>query len=117
MSKVNLVSILAGIIFVGSGSLADSLCPAGDFKACETVLKQVHLKDPDVEFLSAYDDICYSNKTFRCTKMQIMGDIPERMKELKLERKGAGLFPVTHDGKYIYIFEKRQEKNSKAAKK
>lgn len=105
--------VISVLCVLGFSSLAGAarICPNNDFKACDQVLKNTFKKDTGKEFMSVYEDICASNSKFKCVKMTVLGDIAEKMKELRDERKGASLFEVKQpDGSYIYIFEKREAK-------
>lgn len=102
-------------LFLVSGAEASRLCDKdkkGDFKGCATFLKSSYeeKKEDLKEFTKIFDEICQTNKSFKCTKVTVMGELEKTNQEYAKDSdwKGAVFFQVKiEDGKYLYIFQKK----------
>lgn len=82
------------------------LCKKGDLKDCDAYLKG-KTGNPE-EFASAYEDICVANKSFKCLKIVVRGDVQEEMKFQKEEHPKARMYNVKVDGEEkIFMLEKK----------
>lgn len=80
-------------------------CKKGDIKDCARVIKEVEGKP---EFKATYDQACLENKTFKCLKRTVRGDIKEEMGYAKQEFPKAHFF-TTKEGSEdkLYILDKK----------
>jgi|GEM_PF-3933134 len=112
------LSIFLGVIgssLLASRAEASRMCDKdkkGDFKACVTFLKSTfeEKKENPKEFSKIFDEICQTNKNFKCTKVTVMGELEKTNQEYAKDSdwKGAVFFQVKiEDGKYLYIFQKK----------
>lgn len=93
------------IFFWALSSWGETLCPAGDLKACQTYLKSLNETEKSAAFTEKYDQVCQGNKNFRCVKTIVRGDVTEEMKMMSKERgPKAALFSVEiNDDKFVYV--------------
>jgi hypothetical protein len=87
------------ILLLGFAAHAD-ICKKGDVKDCAKVLKA---KEGAEDFVQSYDSVCGENKTFKCLKRTVRGDVKEEIKYMKEEFPRAYLFS-TKDGTEDKVF-------------
>lgn len=101
MMKAVLVSAL---LFVGVAAHADT-CKKGDLRDCGRVLKSKQGAD---DFNTTYDTICSENKTFKCLKRTVRGDVKEELKYMKEEFPKAQFFPTKESGEdKVFVLDKK----------
>ncbi|HEY8270821.1 MAG TPA: hypothetical protein VIG33_08010 [Pseudobdellovibrionaceae bacterium] len=96
--KTILISITL-TLFLGVTAHAET-CKRGDIKDCAKVLKA---EEGSETFVQTYKNVCSENKTFKCLKRTVRGDVKEEMKYMKEEYSQAYLFS-TKDGTDDKIF-------------
>jgi hypothetical protein len=92
------------LILFGSLASAD-VCKKGDIKDCAKFLKS---KEGTPEFSNSYEQVCGENKTFKCLKRTVRGDVNEEMKYMKEEYPKANLYKVNEGGEdKIFALDKK----------
>lgn len=96
--------IVAVILFSGLAAGAE-VCKKGDVKDCAKVLKT---KEGSEEFNSTYEQVCSENKTFKCLKRTVRGDIKEELNYMKDEFPKAHLFKTKENGEEkVFVLDKK----------
>jgi len=96
--------LVSGVLLLSFFAHAET-CKKGDLKDCAKVLKS---KEGSDDFAQIYDNVCYENKTFKCLKITVRGDIKEEMKYQKDEHPKANMFSGKESGEdKIFILEKK----------
>jgi hypothetical protein len=96
--------LVSAILLLGLAAHADT-CKKGDLKDCGKVLKA---KEGADDFNSTYDAVCNENKTFKCLKRTVRGDIKEELKYMKEEFPKAQLFPTKESGEdKVFVLDKK----------
>lgn len=97
--------LIWSILLFGTTTSAAELCKVGDIKDCGKVLKA---KEGAEDFNLSYNQICKDNKTFKCLKRTVRGDIKEEMKYVKEEFPKAYIFETKESGDdKIFVIDKR----------
>jgi hypothetical protein len=97
--------IVASILLVGLAASADDLCKKGDIKDCAKVLKT---KEGADDFVVQYDQVCRDNKTFKCLKRTVRGDVKEELKYIKEEFPKAYFFSTKDSGEdKVFVLDKK----------
>ncbi|MGZ3746036.1 MAG: hypothetical protein ACXWRE_01795 [Pseudobdellovibrionaceae bacterium] len=80
-------------------------CKKGDIKDCAKILKS---QEGSETFVQTYNAVCSENKTFKCLKRTVRGDVKEELKYMKEEYPQAHLF-TTKDGgdNKIFVLDKK----------
>ena len=99
MKTVLATTILFLGLFLSHAAHADT-CKKGDLKDCAKVLKS---KEGSETFVQTYDAVCAENKTFKCLKRTVRGDVKEEAKYMKEEFPKAYLF-TAKDGTDDKVF-------------
>jgi hypothetical protein len=96
--------LAAAIFFLGFTAHAET-CKKGDIKDCAKVLKA---KEGSESFIQTYDNICSENKSFKCLKRTVRGDVKEEAKYMKEEYPKGYLF-TTKDGieDKVFVLDKK----------
>lgn len=95
---------IAGALFLSLSAQAET-CKVADLKDCIKVLKA---KEGSDEFAAAYDMVCSENKTFKCLKRTVRGDVKEELKYMKDEFPKATLFTSKEGGEVkVFVLEKK----------
>lgn len=96
--------LVSAILLLGLSAHANH-CKTGDLKDCGKVLKA---KEGAEDFVATYDAICGENKTFKCLKRTIRGDVKEELKFMKDEFPKAQLFPAKDGGEdKVFVLDKK----------
>ncbi|WP_413289452.1 hypothetical protein [Bdellovibrio sp. HCB337] len=92
------------ILFLGLTAHAET-CKVGDLKDCAKALKA---KQGAEDFNSTYDKVCSENKTFKCLKRTVRGDLKEELGYMKDEFPKAHLFPTKENGEdKVFVLDKK----------
>ena len=98
-------SVLVSAILLLSIAAQANHCKTGDLKDCGKVLKA---KEGSEEFNYTYDSICSENKTFKCLKRTVRGDVKEELKYMKEEFPKAQLFTTKESGEdKVFVLDKK----------
>lgn len=98
-------SILLLCLLVSTSAMAADVCKPADLKDCVKVLKS---KEGSPEFIAHYDQVCKDNKTFKCLKRTVRGEVSEEMKYIKEEYPKATFFTVKDgDENKVFVLEKK----------
>jgi len=96
--------LISAILLFGLAAHADH-CKKGDLKDCGRVLKA---KEAAEDFVATYDAICSENKTFKCLKRTVRGDVKEELNYMKDEFPKAQFFPAKDGGEEkIFVLDKK----------
>lgn len=96
--------LVSAILLLGLSAHANH-CKTGDLKDCGKVLKA---KEGTEEFNAAYDAVCSENKTFKCLKRTVRGDVKEEIKYMKDEFPKAHLFTTKEGGEdKVFVLDKK----------
>ena len=87
-------------LLASTSAFAGDVCKPGDFRECVKVLKS---KEGRPEFIAHYDKVCKDNKTFKCLKRTVRGEVAEEMKYIREEFPKANFFTVK-DGTENKVF-------------
>lgn len=92
------------ILFLGLNANAET-CKKGDLKDCAKVLKS---KEGAEDFNTTYDTVCSENKTFKCLKRTVRGDIKEELGYMKDEFPKAHFFTTKENGEdKVFVLDKK----------
>lgn len=98
-------SVLVSTILLFGLAAHANHCKTGDLKDCGKVLKA---KEGHDDFVVTYDAICGENKTFKCLKRTVRGDIKEEMTYMKEEFPKAQLFQAKDRGEdKVFVLDKK----------
>ena len=96
--------LVSAFLLISLAAYADT-CKKGDLKDCGKVLKA---KEGAEDFVSTYDAICSENKTFKCLKRTVRGDIKEEIKYMKEEFPKAQFFQTKDGGEdKVFVLDKK----------
>ena len=97
--------LVMGILFLGLSAQAVEICKKGDLKDCARALKA---KEGAEDFNVSYDQTCSDNKTFKCLKRTVRGDMAEELKYMKEEFPKANFFKTKENGEdKVFVLDKK----------
>jgi hypothetical protein len=97
-------ALVAAILFLGFTAQAET-CKKADLKDCAKVLKA---KEGAEDFNQTYDAVCSENKTFKCLKRTVRGDMKEELGYMKEEFPKANLFKTKENGEdKVFVLDKK----------
>jgi len=97
-------AFLTAILFLSFSAHAET-CKKGDLKDCAKVLKA---KEGAEDFNASYDAVCSENKTFKCLKRTVRGDMKEELGFMKEEFPKASLFKTKENGEdKVFVLDKK----------
>lgn len=97
--------IILMVTLLGLAANAGDVCKKGDLKDCARVLKQ---KEGADDFVVSYDQVCTDNKSFKCLKRTVRGDVKEELPYIKEEFPKAYFFTVKESAEEkIFVLDKK----------
>ena len=97
--------LLIGFLFLGFNAHALESCKPGDLKDCARVLKS---KEGKEDFNVTYAQVCSENKTFKCLKRTVRGDMNEELKYMKDEFPKANFYKTKEKGEdKVFVLDKK----------
>lgn len=98
-------ALIVSILSTGFFAYAGEVCKKGDIKDCARVLKA---KESSGDFVVSYDQVCSDNKTFKCLKRTVRGEVSEEMKYIKEEFPKAYFFTTKDNSEdKIFVLDKK----------
>lgn len=77
--------------FLAASFAAETICKPKDLNDCAKVIK-THVGDREA-LNHSFNEICQENKTFKCTRVTVRGNVDEEITFKKKENPKAFLFP------------------------